>query len=431
MRIITLIHGTWAREAPWTQEGSLLVRALRAADPEATIERLKWSGGNSHAARLEAAARLVHRIRGCHRRHPAAKHYVIAHSHGGNVVRYALSLAEVSTALRGVVCLSTPFIMCGKPEGKELWPRMGMLLFLGYVLVKVLIGDNRIHFLGISPSLVGLLLTILLGFLMMAPILFFLLVAKLGSRTYRLWPSINKQELLDSFEGASPSPDKFLIVRPGGDEADMGLKLFQLLTWLSNRVVKRLNGLYVTGAGIIGFVFGMNPKLRVAVAVLTLAAFSVFSRVWLRPLMKDTSDAGALLLYCGAATIWILLFGLGVCFWLALAGYKPERLKISEGITADMAAPYEILARICNGVLGFLYFPLILVASLFTVAFGWDMPVFSLFLKFSVEPLPPGNFCVSQLKMEDAPLSHSLPYNDPAVISGIIRWMKRDELDPA
>ena len=132
MQIITLIHGTWACGARWTQEGSLLVSALQAADPEACIERLEWSGGNSHAARLDAAEKLVDHVRKFHRLYPDAKHYVIAHSHGGNVIRYALSLADISGYLHGVICLSTPFIACRRNLGrKELWSRFLMIVATG------------------------------------------------------------------------------------------------------------------------------------------------------------------------------------------------------------------------------------------------------------------------------------------------------------
>lgn len=428
MRIITLIHGTWAREAPWTQEGSRLVLALQTADPEARIIRLEWSGGNSHAARLEAAEMLVHHVRGCRRCHPAAKHYVIAHSHGGNVVRYALSLEDVSADLDGAVCLSTPFIICRrKPESKELWSRVCMIFLLGNFVLLNLVGDQKINFHGISGVLGGILL---LGlpfiYSLVVPILFILLVTKLGPGIYQRWPKISGCWFFSSFDGASLPADKFLIVRASGDETVMGIGVFQLLTWLSNRVVKQLDGLYVNKIRIINFVFRVNQMVRPVVMAVIFCGAVFFASLMNK---QETSTAVGLLLYLGECTTMILLSILGFCFLLAVTEVKPRDVEFSWG-TLDFAAPYELLAHMCNGVLGLLYFPVIAVTSLFAVAFGWDMPFFSLFLQFSIEPLPPGNFSVFQLPVEEAPvLSHSLPYDNPTVLEEIIRWMKRVELD--
>jgi hypothetical protein len=428
MRIITLIHGTWAREAPWTQEGSRLVHALQVADPETRIKRLAWSGGNSHAARLEAAERLVHHVRDCRKCHPAAKHYVIAHSHGGNVVRYALSLEDVSADLDGAVCLSTPFIVCRrKPESKELWSRACMFFLLGNFFLLNLVGDQKNHFHGISGVIGGILL---LGFpfifSLIVPFLFILLVTKMGPGIYRRWPKISGRWFFGSFEGASLPAGKFLIVRPSSDETVMGIGVFQLLTWLSNRVVKQLDGLYVNKNKIINFVFGVHQMVRPVVMFVIFCGSVLFATLMDK---QETSTTVGLLLYFGECTIMTMLSILGFCSLLAVAEVKPGKVEFSWG-TLDFAAPYEFLAHLCNGVLGLLYFPVIAVTSLFAVAFGWDMPFFSLFLQFSIEPLPPGNFSVFQLPVEDAPaLSHSLPYDNPTVLEEIIRWMKRVDLD--
>lgn len=54
--LITLIHGTWARDAPWTQPTSELATALGKSLGDVRFERFSWSGANSHRARCRAAA---------------------------------------------------------------------------------------------------------------------------------------------------------------------------------------------------------------------------------------------------------------------------------------------------------------------------------------------------------------------------------------
>lgn len=73
-----------------------------------------WSGINSHAARIAAGRELAGVLRENLARYPYTPHYLIAHSHGGNVVQYALKLLSQQQLGRiaGVVTLGTPFIWC-------------------------------------------------------------------------------------------------------------------------------------------------------------------------------------------------------------------------------------------------------------------------------------------------------------------------------
>ena len=84
--VITLVHGTFAPDAPWTWPDS----ALRSLWP-GTSERpvcfsvFGWSGGNSHRDRVAASRELAEHLRALTTTYRAASHLVVAHSHGGNV----------------------------------------------------------------------------------------------------------------------------------------------------------------------------------------------------------------------------------------------------------------------------------------------------------------------------------------------------------
>jgi pimeloyl-ACP methyl ester carboxylesterase len=113
--VITLVHGTWARNAPWTDESSPLCQTLSAVLPGLKkFAPFPWSGRNSHQGRLDAGRDLERHVRQLIREYPSAKHYIIAHSHGGNVALYALRDEDLQRQIAGVVCLSTPFLSFGE-----------------------------------------------------------------------------------------------------------------------------------------------------------------------------------------------------------------------------------------------------------------------------------------------------------------------------
>jgi hypothetical protein len=110
---ITLVHGTFARNAAWTRPGSALREHLEAHLPGRVVyHRFRWSGWPSHLARDLAARRLRGRLLKCVQNNATAHHCVIAHSHGGNIVCYALrDAAELVERLDCIITLSTPFLL--------------------------------------------------------------------------------------------------------------------------------------------------------------------------------------------------------------------------------------------------------------------------------------------------------------------------------
>jgi hypothetical protein len=114
--MIVLVHGTWARHAPWTQDGStlrsVLERELRdAGAADIRFHAFEWSGKNDHRHRRAASICLRKELRENIIAHPDYRHIVIAHSHGGNI---ALRAVRRSRSLRrhgvAVACLATPFL---------------------------------------------------------------------------------------------------------------------------------------------------------------------------------------------------------------------------------------------------------------------------------------------------------------------------------
>jgi pimeloyl-ACP methyl ester carboxylesterase len=108
---ITLIHGTFARNAAWTAEASSFCNSIvDGLHLDATFERLKWSGRNSLPDRILAADELATALREQQRVDPERAQIVIGHSHGGSILAHALSLhPELAPYVSGVF-LATPFI---------------------------------------------------------------------------------------------------------------------------------------------------------------------------------------------------------------------------------------------------------------------------------------------------------------------------------
>src|SRR4051812_16388162 len=104
--VITLVHGTYGRRSTWYRLGSAFCSRLQTdLAPAVEVHSFEWSGRNSIDARSRAAASLASELRSRISMQPNARHFLIGHSHGGNVALAALKDNEVRTKIAGVVCL--------------------------------------------------------------------------------------------------------------------------------------------------------------------------------------------------------------------------------------------------------------------------------------------------------------------------------------
>lgn len=167
--VLIVVHGTFARGAPWTDENSPFIKALiDELGVSVHIERQLWSGWNSLAKRAKGADQLAATLRGLRRsdRYKNARHFVIGHSHGGAVAYYATSQTP---EVDGVICLSTPFInlyerphnvlllnslmwglalvlpVLGGYLGYGVSANVGILSLPGWVIGVVLVSPGRRH----------------------------------------------------------------------------------------------------------------------------------------------------------------------------------------------------------------------------------------------------------------------------------------------
>lgn len=221
---LTLVNGTFAPEAAWAASGSPLRNHLaRALGSETEFSSFSWSGQNTHAARLQAASDLAVQLESRIRVQPETQHFVIAHSHGGNVVLYALGLLppECRRAIKGVISLATPFIRISPrsvDDALQVLPGfLGSLLALVLAIPAVLVLTHD------GPGW-------LFGSLAFLASLTFVGVAASGwSRLEeRFGPAIHsRQAFLTKAWTAYRSPGvPLLALTPDGDEALKGLRTF-------------------------------------------------------------------------------------------------------------------------------------------------------------------------------------------------------------
>ena len=230
--IVTLVHGTGAKNADWVmQDNTVLRKELRERlGSEVLIRSFNWSGSNSHGARIIAGKELATDQAELAVQYPMSSRFVICHSHGGNVALYAAGHLKEGERLTGIITLATPFIHCVPRDigRSRFFLRLltafvcGILgLFLGmyaYVFTFVIL-DSWFHFPR-PPFFPGLL-----------PSLFFV---KYGWDVYiRIERRLqNLQTRIISELQPPPTETPLFCLYVAGDEAGMWLSL---AAWTGDR----------------------------------------------------------------------------------------------------------------------------------------------------------------------------------------------------
>ena len=247
--VLTLVHGTaprWGerewRESLWTKPDSGFCTFLEQHSTRPiSFRRFCWNGTNSSKARSAAAESLAERLRETLSRPPESDHFLIAHSHGGNVALYALMRSpELAGSLKGVVCLSTPFL-----EVRPRWPvsfliynllSKNVAIFLPLLLLGLLllVKTVEIAFFGGWGEVLTSLFTSehpisddrkMLNALYLGSAMLLLFGLGKLARPLRLRIEAVQQRLTESFRVHLPEGPPIGIVRAPFDEAGMGLTL--------------------------------------------------------------------------------------------------------------------------------------------------------------------------------------------------------------
>ena len=236
--VLTLVHGTFARDADWVNNPqSPLRQRLQEKLGDVDFEVFKWTGGNSDVDRYAGADGLQWAMRCVRKDHPDRRQFVIGHSHGGNVILRALDGFTEAGHIDGAVTLATPFINC-KPRDLNRFVRKlrnGCVVLLTLLAIYLAIkGQDILKALGISIDDDAYLYFVGAGIILwLATVLF--LCLKLFSKSGSVLLKAKKRQ--DMFMADHDVPGDvevpFLSVATGFDEAaivlGVGTRLAELI----------------------------------------------------------------------------------------------------------------------------------------------------------------------------------------------------------
>jgi hypothetical protein len=397
--VITLVHGTWARDAVWTLPSSFLCGRFREQLGEKVlIRRFQWSGKNSIRARNVAAKALSNELRSLLQRYPTASHFSIGHSHGGSVILEALD-EEIATGLAGVVCIATPVLVV-KRRSFDPWTERclqwaPLLMIVALSLLTVVWTDAKT--LG-AKALV--------------------LYAVSGIALF-LWVRVFKSgyDALNALVGQNPTvdPNKVIFVRAPGDEASMVLMTSQMFHWLvQNVLLTPVNALW-----------GAHEQLQ----------------RWSWYLKKYLWATAIAFFGC----IYLMYLGWHHMPPLVFATFIPGALGV---IVIFLVFNYSIPAfSMWTPVLAFAFIgPLTLIVGLFGLAVGPELAFTAMHFEVTAETTPPGDWRVVLVRTAEARvntrepvfvdmrgvapfqraamhLQHSEIYDTPEAIDRVCNWI--------
>jgi hypothetical protein len=390
--ILTLVHGTWASDAKWIKSDSVFARALTEAlrGAEVQIAPFTWNGSNSHRDRCRAAVDLRTHIKNCASRYPLQDHFIISHSHGGNVALYALRDDTVANYVRGIVCLSTPFIHC---RPRQLGP-MGWTPIYGLWVASAM----WLSFFGVHklfPSLTGVK-----GFLLVWLIWHVLagagetlcesLLRRFKQRTAGTRGSQGAEEsLTDSFRFPALKPDSLLVLRTAGDEASAGLATSHFLSLVLSALSR-----VVGSIARFGLWLATLPEILAEGWLMIPLLLFISSVVMLATLPPD-SLFKYLAIIVGSASMACLF----------------PMVPTSAGLAIAVAASVPCIV-------------LIFLLTLISAPFGMDTAALSYQYEITAEGTPPGrSTTIELLGGPTTGLQHSLLHESEVAAKEIAAWI--------
>ncbi len=420
--VVTLVHGTFGRlpgrDASWTRDGSYLrQRLLEELGSDVEFLPFRWSGMNWPSARYRAARRLRDHLRATSARWPERSHYLVAHSHGGNVVLYALRDTAREAAPdglpAGVVCLSTPFI-AAQPRPVTLFRFVStytVVLLTLFAVVATLMGRLLIPMIAAVDTDSSVLKALMWNEIWVE----FALCAVLA------WHATNGLVKLSRTRRTIIAVDRVPvpigIYRSIGDEATAVLVTGALFTWLGTLAWRAASALTVVITGVF-------TALILALLVVPVGAYLLLERLAGAGRLRRRLTRAA-----RSRRFWALAVTAGAMLALGVWGYFLARtpLGTADRSYATLVAALALAVVSCGALSG--------------LGYGLTAP----FLEVSAETTPMGSWQVHlfaaraweeeevELRKNAAPaakrasLSHSAAYVDSSVLGDIAAWIRERE----
>jgi MFS family permease len=391
----TLLHGTWARHAAWTHPESKLCGALRKRFGEQTeIHSVDWCGWNNVGTRTKGAEKLCKHLRALELA-PDDRHFLIAHSHGGNVALYALTEPDVAKRVAGVATIATPYLIASKRQWSDrlYWAlsTLGAAVFL--VLAPYL--DRLADRFG-SGWLAGTLFLALCALL----ILGLYLVA-------RAWDAY-ADRVVDAMSFGPISRERLLILRSPGDEASIALLTAKCFLAFGTVIVTFLAHLSSALSRLL-LRMRTQPVFGWSIGIAILAAWLYLSVEGLIALQANTS------------WVWLFVSLLAILFLFLIIPI------MTSAFEPDLNAAFITW----NWLLAVAMLLSMIVPSTLMFFYGWQLAVANVAVDVSAEATPNGDWRVIMMKSklplgDDAAmaLTHSALYEDNDALEAICTWVE-------
>jgi hypothetical protein len=421
MTIFILVHGTFARNAPWTNSDSPLCNHLRDAARKqgqpAQFIPVEWSGRNLGRDRVATATSIVDKIKAIRAKSPDEILFLIGHSHGGSAIAYFLkNFPDLREMVAGCAFLPTPFVA---QRLRPLWAELltalasvaGMLIFVltavvtAYLVAKAGWLDRK----GLFQATIAFATCFITG----------------ATAAIWIWKRLGpgiRTSLHDSLvrritesETADIPSGPHLFLRASGDEAAAALGTDQFIAWSVGKLV--------------GFSSAVVLWLRMALLRIyqwhagrvALLLASVLFALWLN----------ALFLISFAFSSPLKQF-LRDVFW---KNWQMDETDFGfTGVIIDwfVAVLWPLFALLFVGALACsMILALGLLTGMLTFRlFGWMSYREAIFTDFSVEPVPYGQVNFVHIDWKDqgvdaSGLSHSRTHLNPHALECLAGWVSR------
>lgn len=370
--LITLVHGTFAKGAAWTREGSALHGALaKGLGSAARVQYFDWSGRNTHQARLVAGKELAAFLTKSASDYPDAKRVTIAHSHGGNIALYARRHASEPAASDHVVCLATPFIRCQMRKRLPLFTQLAWLFVCLYLAFLIFAMGASI----VSTFIPGLIREAVAPYVVVGGYALVFVVLYGAVRRYLRRRSV---ALANDLTWAAPGTLNLLTVAYTRDEARAYLSVLDTATTGFSRFIWQVAGLLFA-------------------PVLIYVAVAIYMQVY-RPDIFYGPYFSTSAIAAWDTPYYAFVIGFYIAFVLlgGLCGYLLTMLR---------GNPY---------------------------GYGWERPSTTMLLDIDATDLPEGLETVAaehfRIELGDfgkrGGLAHSLVYEDARMLEKIVSWIK-------
>lgn len=252
--LIILVHGTFARTARWVEPDSAFAQVASSTLPAAEVRPFRWTGKNNHQARVNAGRELALFISELCIRYPFADLHLIGHSHGGNVILYALNQHPNANRITTTSFLGTPFLV---PLSHDIKSRFAFVeIVLPFALGIIGCFASILLFAGlfeIWPSIVVESMLFFVAWFLSIPVVFWFghaLGVKISQIAHR---KVEQHQRLWASTIAAPAPPcRAFIAASARDEAAAWLRLSDKIAFFPSFILSSVRK-FISGVVFAGF----------------------------------------------------------------------------------------------------------------------------------------------------------------------------------